>query len=98
MMRESPASWSDMDVDPTLRLLAERAARIAGIPVSAWLERAIRRACPEYFVPAAPVAPPAPVFVEPSRPMAPPHPTVPPPLMPQIPSASAPSGAGAALA
>ncbi|HKR19510.1 MAG TPA: tetratricopeptide repeat protein [Stellaceae bacterium] len=98
MMRELPASWSDMDVDPTLRLLAERAARIAGIPVSAWLEHAIRRACPEYFVPAAPVATPAPTFVEPPRPMAPPHPTLPPPLMPQIPSASAPSGAGAALA
>lgn len=98
MMRELPASWSDMDVDPTLRLLAERAARIAGIPVSTWLERAIRRACPEYFVPAAPVVPPAPTFIEPPRPMAPPHPTVPPPLMPQIPSAPAPSGAGAALA
>lgn len=98
MMRELPASWSDMDVDPTLRLLAERAARIAGIPVSAWLERAIRRACPEYFVPAASIAPPAPAFVEPPRTMAPSYPTVPPPLMPQIPSASAPSGAGAALA
>lgn len=97
MMRELPASWSDMDVDPTLRLLVERAARIASIPVSAWLERAIRRACPEYFVLAAPIAPPAPAFVEPPRPMAP-HPTVPPPLMPQIPPAPAPSGAGAALA
>ncbi|MGH6975645.1 MAG: hypothetical protein ACREED_01325, partial [Stellaceae bacterium] len=98
MMRELPANWPDTDVDPTLRLLAERAARIAGIPVSTWLERAIRRACPEYFVPAAPVAPPAPAFVEPSRPMAPQHPTVPPPLMPQIPPAPVPSGAGAALA
>ncbi|HVA35687.1 MAG TPA: tetratricopeptide repeat protein [Stellaceae bacterium] len=90
MMRELPGSWSDMDVDPTLRLLAERAARIAGIPVDAWLERAIRRACAEYFVPQQPVVRPAPAaYVEPPRPMAPPPQPMPAPTR---------SGAGAALA
>ncbi len=86
MMRELPAGWSDMDVDPTLRLLAERAARIAGMPVDAWLERAIRRACPQAFTPPAPM--PA-AYVEPPRSMAPPQ-------TPLAPSAT--NGAGAALA
>lgn len=90
MMRELPFSWSDVDIDPTLRLLAERAARVAGIPVNAWIERAIRRACPEYFVPAIPIAPPSPAaYAEPPRPMAPPAPVAPMPVS---------SGAGAALA
>ena len=86
MMRELPAGRSDMDVDPTLRLLAERAARIAGISVDAWLERTIRRACPQYFAP-QPMAP-QPQFVPPLAPQ--------PTMMPPQPTAT--RGAGAALA
>jgi TPR repeat protein len=91
MMRAAPAGWSDIDVDPTLRLLAERAARAAGIPVDAWIERAIRRACPQYFEAATGVTPPsesAGAPAEPARPTSPPQPT----------STSAASGVGAALA
>lgn len=91
MMRAAPAGWSDIDVDPTLRLLAERAARTAGIPVDAWIERAIRRACPQYFEAAAdPTLPSesAGAATEPARPKSPPQPT----------STPAVSGVGAALA
>jgi localization factor PodJL len=91
MMRAAPAGWSDIDVDPTLRLLAERAARTAGIPVDAWIERAIRRACPQYFETAADATLPsesAGAPTEPARPKSPPQPTPTP----------AASGVGAALA
>ena len=56
--------WDSAWIDPALRRMAETAAQRAGIPVEAWMERAIRKACgmPEAVRPAPrPVAPPAPV-------------------------------------
>lgn len=85
MMRELPSSEPDIDIDPALYQLAERAAHIAGMPVDAWLERAIRRACPEYFAPMVLFTPQAPAsHAESPLPMA--------PLQAPV------SGAGAALA
>jgi TPR repeat protein len=49
MIREIPDSWQSVDLDPTLRRIAERAAQIARLPAEEWLERAIRRACPDDF-------------------------------------------------
>ncbi|HZL60056.1 MAG TPA: hypothetical protein VFC38_10195 [Stellaceae bacterium] len=65
MMREIPDSWATVELDATIRMLAERAARLAGMPVEQWLERAIRRTCPQAFRPAAPA--PIPVQAPPPR-------------------------------
>src|SRR6185312_10753145 len=37
--------WDSAWIDPALRRMAETAAQRAGIPVEAWMERAIRKAC-----------------------------------------------------
>jgi TPR repeat protein len=59
MIREIPDSWQSVDLDPALRRIAERAARQSGLPAEEWLERAIRRACPDDFrIAAAPQQPP----------------------------------------
>lgn len=62
LKRDDP--WQRLEIDPALRRLAEEAAAAAGLSVEEWLERAIRRACPNAFGGAAAAIPAPP---EPSR-------------------------------
>lgn len=55
---KSDDPWQRLEIDPALRRLAEDAAATAGLSVEEWLERAIRRACPNAFAGAAAAIPP----------------------------------------
>jgi uncharacterized protein len=68
MIRELPDIWADVEIDATLRMLGERAARMAGLSLDAWMERAIRRSCPQYFAPATPPRQAEPVYAPPPAP------------------------------
>lgn len=46
--------WDGIEIEPTVRRLAEQAAQAAGLTVEAWLERAVRQACAA-VLPVAPV-------------------------------------------
>lgn len=76
MTREAPSlaeaidPWERVQIDPAARLLAERAASVAGLTVEEWLERAIRRAC----LGASPAAPAPALIAAPPKAEAPPAP------------------------
>jgi hypothetical protein len=65
-------AWEETLLDPQTQLVAERAARAAGLTLEAWLDRAIRRSCGNPTPATADV--PAPVRRDPP---APPEPTPP---------------------
>jgi len=58
--------WEKVQLEHAARRLVEHAAAAAGISVEEWLERAIRRACPNAFRAASIAVPPMPLSPPPS--------------------------------
>lgn len=50
--------WDGIEIEPSVRRLAERAADAAGLSVEEWLERAVRRTCAVGLPPAGGIATP----------------------------------------